>query len=269
MKSSATTCLFALLLGVLAPVFGHAAETAGNGFPLRSAANPAYQAYSAYPDYPPAPAKQAAAPVPPSATPSSAVHPAAAPADPRNFESQPLSFSAGRRRADAEGREYKLPSLWSGLLAVVFMCGLFGCVLWVMKKYLPGHRQLFSHPAMEVLGRTHLDQRRYVSLLRVGKRIVVVGVSPDEMRALSEITDEDEITGIMEVARPKTEAGLTLFQRMFQKNVVEAEARETRAMAAAKAEELRDQMSTLREHVREFRSDGEPKTARRALDRVG
>ena len=186
------------------------------------------------------------------------------------FESQPLSFpDSGRRRTRAAGdREYSMPSIWPALLAVVVVCGVFCTILYCMKKYLPGHRQMFSHPAMEVLGRTHLDQRRYVSLIRVGKRIVVVGVSPDEMRSLSEITDEEEITEIMEVARPKSDAGLTIFQRLFQRHVVEAEAEETRVTARARADEIEEQMSSLRERVREIREIEQPR-ATRQLDTVG
>lgn len=179
--------------------------------------------------------------------------------------------SSGRSRSAAgERREYSMPSIFPAVFSVLVVCGLFLAALYLVKKYLPGHRQLFSHPAMEVLGRTHLDQRRYVSLLRVGKRIVVVGVSPDEMRALSEITDEEEITGILEVARPKTEPGLTLFQRLFQRHVVDAEKDETRAMAQSKAEEIDEQMSSLRQRVSEIRDMEQPKSrAARSLDTVG
>lgn len=183
-----------------------------------------------------------------------------------------LVFPASNRERGPAGerREYRAPSIFPAMLSVAAVCGLFLVALYLIKKYLPGHRQLFSHPAMEVLGRTHLDQRRYVSLLRVGKRIVVVGVSPDEMRPLSEITDEDEITAIMEVARPKTEAGLTVFQRLFQRNVVEAEKEEDRVMAAAKAEQLDEQMSSLRNRVREIGGRDKPKDpGTRKLDRIG
>lgn len=241
-------------LAALAPL-APAGETAGNGFPLRSA----------QPQIESAPSVPVQITVPP-ASPT----PAVSAAGTQNFEQQPLNFSGDRRRARSDGRDYKLPSMWPGLLAVVVICGVFCVILYMVKKYLPGHRQLFSHPAMEVLGRTHLDQRRYVSLIRVGKRIVVVGVSPDEMRALSEITDEAEITGILEVARPKTEAGLTIFQRMFQRQVVDSEAKENQAMATAKALELTEQMSSIRERVREIREIERPApTARRKLDRVG
>ncbi len=171
----------------------------------------------------------------------------------RAFESQPLTFPdeapERRDRAGAGRREVAMPSVWPALFSVLAVCGLFCAALYLVKKYLPGHRQLFNHPAVEVLGRTHLDQKRSVTLIRVGKRVLVVGVSPDEMRALSEITDEEEITEIMEVARPKTEAGLSIFQKLFRRNVLDADAEEARAMAELKARELTKQMRSLRDRV--------------------
>ncbi len=178
---------------------------------------------------------------------------AAVPAGTRAFEAQPLAFpdaSQRDRRAPEDGRrQVTMPSVWPALLSVLGVCGLFCAALFLMKKYVPGHRQLFNHPAIEVLGRTHLDQKRFVSLLRVGKRVVVVGVSPDEMRALSEITDEAEVTEILDQARPKTEAGLTLFQKLFRKNVIETEEAEAREMADLKAEELKEQLLALKNRV--------------------
>lgn len=172
----------------------------------------------------------------------------------RMFESQPIAFPDAQRRVRAEGedggrRQVTMPSIWPALLSVLAVCGLFCAALYLMKKYMPGHRQLFNHPAIEVLGRTHLDQKRFVSLVRVGKRVVVVGVSPDDMRPLSEITDEAEVTEILDQARPKTEAGLSLFQKLFKKNVIDSEAAEAREMADLKAEELKEQMLALKNRV--------------------
>ncbi len=170
------------------------------------------------------------------------------------FESQPLVFQDSRERrpqnaGDGERRQVTMPSVWPALLSVMAVCGLFCAALFALKKYVPGHRQFFNHPAIEVLGRTHVDQKRFVSLIRVGKRIVVVGVSPDEMRSLSEITDEAEVTEILDQARPKTEAGLSLFQKLFKRNVIDSEAAQAQAMADAKAEELREEMLALRSRV--------------------
>lgn len=249
-KTAGTFVLVAGLLAVSA--LCRAGETVGQGYPARGAAT--VQRASASASVP------AAVVVDTNAGASGA----------GDFESQPLAFPASSRRAarpdTTRNETYSLFSMVPALFYVLLVCGVFTVILYLAKKYLPGHRQLFSHPAMELLGRTHLDQKRYISLLRVGKRVIVLGISPDEISSLSEITDEEEITGILEVARPKTDAGLTLFQRMFQRHVVDAESAETRAVAAEKALEIEDQMSSLRERVRAIRQKEEPS---RHVDAIG
>ena len=176
-----------------------------------------------------------------------------APTAAADFENRPLTFPDGNRsrsRPAAERRtDSGLPPILSSLFLVLVICGIFVGILCLAKKYLPGHRQLFSHPAVEVLGRTHLDPRRYLSLIRIGKRILVVGVSPEDMRTLSEITDEAEIVGIMEVARPKTEQGKSIFGLLFNQQVLKAEAEENRIMAEIRAREIEEQAVRLREKV--------------------
>jgi flagellar biogenesis protein FliO len=214
-------------------------------------------------------------------TPSSVVTrsvPAPAAAD---FENQPLTFPDGNRsrsRPAAERRtDSSLPPILSSLFLVFVICGIFVGILCLAKKYLPGHRQLFSHPAVEVLGRTHLDPRRYLSLIRIGKRILVVGVTPEDMRTLSEITDESEIVGIMEVARPKTEQGKNIFGLLFKQQVLKTEAEENRIMAEIQAREIEEQAVRLREKVAKTVEPsalgaGRPKSAEgkgRRLDLVG
>ncbi len=285
MKNYLALCLFAAftVCRITPAATSHAAEnsSAGKGFPIgnppASSASygkttaPAQASLNQQNAYAPPAAVTAAAessaPVnrPATNAASPAVSAAVSAAD---FESHPLSFPESNRRRRAEGDRAGAPSMWTALFAVLVISGIFGAILFMVKKYLPGHRQLFNHPAMEVLGRTYLDQRRFVSLLRVGKRIVVVGVSPDEMRPLSEITDETEISDILELARPKTEAGLTVFQRLFQKTVQREEAAENRVLADVKAAEIDAQMSTLRERMKQIREPGKP-PGRRRIDAMG
>ncbi|MDR1519420.1 MAG: flagellar biosynthetic protein FliO [Planctomycetota bacterium] len=218
-------------LALLAASFRAAAaeDAPGQGFPLGGA-----------------PAASVGAP--PRATAS--LNPAPASAD---FENRPFSFPASARaqnRPDPERpASYGLPSILPAIFYVTLVCGIFVGVLCLVKKHLPGYRQLFSHPAMEILGRTHLDPRRYVSLLRVGKRIIVIGVSPDEIHTLSEITDEGEILGILEVARPKSEMGKKVFGLFFNRQLRLAEAEENRLAAEIQAGEIGEQAVRLRERL--------------------
>ncbi|MDR1520077.1 MAG: flagellar biosynthetic protein FliO [Planctomycetota bacterium] len=184
------------------------------------------------------------------AAPAAGVKTRVVPASAAEFEKQPFSFSAPAETRDRQSRNrpagYSLPSILPVLFYLTLLCAIFVGILCLAKKYLPGHRQLFSHPALEILGRTHLDHRRYVSLLRVGKRVLVLGVSPDEINTLSEITEEEELLGILEVARPKSETGKNLFGRLFRQKILETEAGENLAAGEIKAREIGEQAAGLR-----------------------
>lgn len=190
------------------------------------------------------------------------VNPTPDTARPGAFENQTLDISGGSARRERPSQaprgEYKAPSILPALFYVGLICGGFILAMYLARKYMPGGKRLFTHPSMEILGRTHIDQKRYLSLVRVGKRIIVVGVSPDEMRSLSEIVDESEVTEIMEIARPKTETGLTIFQRLFQKTVIDTDTAEKEEEIRSHARDLEENLSSLQARVKSIRQHEEP-----------
>lgn len=127
---------------------------------------------------------------------------------------------APRQEGDRTGTETSVSGF--GFYLVLYLFLLIGFLwggLYLVKRYLPGGRQLFSSPAMEILGRTHVDPKNYLAMVRVGTRLLVVGVGPDGMRTLCEIGDESEVTEMLGQAQPKSEAGMSLFQRLFKANM--------------------------------------------------
>ena len=65
--------------------------------------------------------------------------------------------------------------------------------------------------AVQLLSRTVLSPKQHVMLLRVGRRLVVIGDSGGQMSALSEITDPDEVAALVGQIRDEklTAAGPT------------------------------------------------------------
>ncbi len=166
-----------------------------------------------------------------------------------DFEDTPLSFPTTNRQQMRQSRS-GVPSVFSALFYVVIICAIFFFVIYLFKRYVPGQRQFFNHPALEVLGRTHLDQRRFVSLVRVGRRVLVLGVTADEITPLTEIDNELEVTEILEHARPKTEAGKSMFAKLFQRHVIEAHQAEAAGELDSQAEALADDITELRNRIR-------------------
>ncbi len=154
------------------------------------------------------------------------------------FESAPI---AGARGADApsgsEGGEQSpfgpALRLIGGLVVIV---AVMGGGMYLFRKLLPGRGRLFGGGAAEVLGRTYLDSRRYVALVRVGKRVLVVGVGPEQIGALGELSDPDEVAEVMRQSGPASESGKQTFRSLL-------EARAGREPAALSAEDADDRVA--------------------------
>jgi flagellar biogenesis protein FliO len=88
----------------------------------------------------------------------------------------------------------ELPRI-AGALAIVI--GLIFALQWGGRKLFRNGAVGRSTRAVQVLARAPLAPRQHVVLLRVGRRIIVVGDSGSQMNALCEITDADEIAALL------------------------------------------------------------------------
>lgn len=131
------------------------------------------------------------------------------------WQANPVAKKKGEAKLGQEPR-----SAWGVVLqllgGILVLSAIGAGCLFLFKKIMPGGNQFFSTPATEVLGRTYLDSKRYIALVRVGHKILVLGVSPEEMNCLSEVTDEAEMADIMRQARPKTESGKSMFKTLLE-----------------------------------------------------
>ena len=185
-------------------------------------------------------------------------------------ENQPAFSGRGGRRASTAGADADADPAEGGtrrvsrspagsvfwvLVYLVAMGGGLWLALKFVKKYLPGGQKYFAHPSMEILGRAPLDARRYLALVRVGRRLLVVGIGPEVMSPMADIADPDEVAGILEAGRPTSEAGKAVFRELFKRQTERAEAAARAEEARADAEALSGEVSDLRERVRSLREN--------------
>ena len=81
--------------------------------------------------------------------------------------------------------------LWLGLVVVLIYGGVY-----LFRRYVPSARNMFGGGALKVIGRTYLGPRTCILLVKVGSRLVMVGITGNTMSALTEITDRAEVTAI-------------------------------------------------------------------------
>ncbi len=81
--------------------------------------------------------------------------------------------------------------LWLGLVVVLIYGGVY-----LFRRYVPSARNMFGGGALKIIGRTYLGPKTCILLVKVGSRLVMVGITGNTMSALTEITTPAEVTAI-------------------------------------------------------------------------
>lgn len=149
------------------------------------------------------------------------LHPAVAGAKPQatSIDSEPLSHNVPSSSAVNDPKEstsnLETPRVALALAAVITLILLlrFGA-----KRFLdlPGGQR--STGAVQVLSRTLLAPRQHVLLLKVGKRIIVVGESGGQMSSLGDIADPDEVASLVgHIREEKLTVSAKAFGSLFRR----------------------------------------------------
>lgn len=99
---------------------------------------------------------------------------------------------------------------------------------------------------IEVISRTSISQKQSLCLVRIGSRMVLVGVTPERLQALDVITDPDLVTGLAgEAARTQRVTEDRAFTNRLEKEgarYLEIEATPSAAPSGESANALRDRL---------------------------
>ncbi len=87
--------------------------------------------------------------------------------------------------------------LWTTIVSLSVIVGALGTLTYWLKPYLGVSRGL-PIEAVELLGRRLLEQKVAIHLVRCGGRVLVLSVSPEGARTLSEITDPAEVRRLVD-----------------------------------------------------------------------
>jgi flagellar protein FliO/FliZ len=77
----------------------------------------------------------------------------------------------------------------AGVLAIVLL------LYWLVRRFLPGQGIPLKSARMRVLGRLGLGQRSQVTLVQVGEKVLVLGVTPGSVTILDKMDSINELEG--------------------------------------------------------------------------
>ena len=95
------------------------------------------------------------------------------------------------------------------VIALIFILRSLG------KMFFPSGTSRGQSRVVEVLSRSPLAPKQQVMLLRVGRRVIVVGDSGAQMNTLCEISDPDEVAGLVGQLREEKTAAAAAFTSLF------------------------------------------------------
>lgn len=134
----------------------------------------------------------------------------------------PLARPSAEKKSGSEGGRLlatptSLLKVAGGLGAVL---GLFLIVAWAMRRVTPANPPLLPSEVLEVLGRAPLAGRQQVHLIRLGRKLVLVSVTPAGIETLSEVTEPEEVDRLAGICRQAMPGSATAAFREVLQQVV-------------------------------------------------
>lgn len=135
---------------------------------------------------------------------------------------QDTAADSDKRASDADMRDtFSGMSMW---LALLLVCAMIVVGAYLFRRFVPGAQTATSgtSSALQVMNRAFLSPKQSVALVRVGRRVLVVGVTADAITQLSDIQDPDEVAELVSRCEQSRATSITSsFNSLFKRQTDE------------------------------------------------
>jgi flagellar biogenesis protein FliO len=136
---------------------------------------------------------------------------------PASETSLPLPSAPHSDIQKTSGGTHTLEALFSVIVSLGVVLGLFFLIAWLMRRGLPSTATArLPAEVVDVLGRAPLAGRQQMHLLRLGNKLLLVCVSPTGVDTLGEITDAAEADRLAALCRSAKATGSNIVAKSFQ-----------------------------------------------------
>lgn len=111
----------------------------------------------------------------------------------------------------------RFDSIYATISALVFVLGLFFLCMWLVRRSGKKKAAVLPGEVVRVLGRISLAPKQIAELLRVGNKLVLVSLTADGAKPLTEVTDPtevDRLTGLCQKDDPHSASHA--FEQVFR-----------------------------------------------------
>lgn len=85
---------------------------------------------------------------------------------------------------------------------------------WIFKRWMPRGGQAAPRANLQVLARHYLSNKQSLCVVRLGRRVVFLGVTPDRIMTLADIDDPEEAAAVLaDMHRARPDSFTSIFRR--------------------------------------------------------
>jgi flagellar biogenesis protein FliO len=95
------------------------------------------------------------------------------------------------------------------MVPLVAVLALIGVAAVLLKRFMPGKTLLTGAGVLDVVARLSLSPKQTVVLVKMGKRLVLLGTSGDRITPLSEVTDPEQVAILLGEAASESTSSMT------------------------------------------------------------
>ena len=137
-------------------------------------------------------------------------------------QSEPKVLTPRRDQTNSTGLDTRRldfsPSFWRPFLSLLAVLALIVLCAWLFRRFFPGSQHGRTNSAIEIIARSAISPKQSVCLIRLGRRLLLVGLSPNHMANLSVVDDPEEIALIMgEMEKQMPNSISKTFDRLFHR----------------------------------------------------
>jgi flagellar biosynthetic protein FliO len=88
-------------------------------------------------------------------------------------------------------------SILSDLWPLLIVLALIGAVSLMLKRFMPNRKLIGGSDVLRIVARTSVGPKQQLMLVKIGRQLLLVGVAPERINALTTIDDPDQVALLM------------------------------------------------------------------------
>jgi len=112
-------------------------------------------------------------------------------------EKSSIKNSTRPRRPEKPSKYSGGLSIWRSMLSLVLVLLLIVGGSFLLRRFMPSTNRFSKNSGLEVLARCAIGAKQSICLVKMGPRLVLIGLSPNHMAALDVVNDPEDIAMIL------------------------------------------------------------------------